>query len=48
MDKQVKDRWNFIVGGQYQLNKHFMLRFEYGFLGSRTQIMTGVQYRFGL
>lgn len=48
MDKQVKDRWNFIVGGQFQLNKHFMLRLEYGFLGSRTQIMTGVQYRFGL
>lgn len=48
MNKQVKDRWNFIVGGQYQINKHFMLRLMYGFLGSRTQIMTGVQYRFGL
>lgn len=48
MNKQVKDRWNFIVGGQYQINKHFMLRLEYGFLGSRTQVMTGVQYRFGL
>ena len=48
MDKQVKDRWNFIVGGQFQLNKHFMVRLEYGFLGSRTQIITGVQYRFGL
>jgi hypothetical protein len=48
MDKQVKDYWNFIVGGQFQLNKHFMIRLEYGFLGSREQIMTGVQYRFGL
>lgn len=48
MDKAVKDAWNFIVGGQFQLNKHFMIRAEYGFLGSRTQIMTGVQYRFGL
>ncbi|MFN3841498.1 MAG: hypothetical protein ACK4RF_12405 [Cyclobacteriaceae bacterium] len=48
MDKQVKDKWNFIVGSQFQLNKHVMLRLEYGFLGSRTQIMTGVQYRFGL
>ncbi len=48
MDKQVKDHWNFIVGSQYQLNKHFMIRMEAGFLGSRTQIMTGVQYRFGL
>jgi len=48
MDKQVKDHWNFIVGSQYQLNKHFMLRMEIGFLGSRKQIMSGVQYRFGL
>lgn len=48
MEKQVKDKWNFIVGSQFQLNKHFMLRMEYGFLGSRTQFMTGVQYRFGL
>ena len=48
MDKQVKDHWNFIVGGQFQLNKHFMIRLEYGFLGSREQVMTGVQYRFGL
>ncbi len=48
MDKRVKDNWNFIVGGQYQLNKHLMARFECGFLGSRTQIITGIQYRFGL
>ncbi|MDL5048726.1 hypothetical protein QQ054_22190 [Oscillatoria amoena NRMC-F 0135] len=48
MDKQVKDRWNFIVGGQYQFSKHLMVRVEYGFLGSRTQLITGVQYRFGL
>jgi hypothetical protein len=47
MDKQVKDRCNFIVGGQYQFDKHLMLRFGYGFLGSRTQVMTGVQYRLG-
>jgi hypothetical protein len=48
MTKEVKDMWNFIVGGQYQFSKHFMIRAEYGFLGSRTQIITGVQYRFGL
>jgi len=48
MDKTVKDAWNFIVGGQFQFNKHFMVRGEVGFLGSRTQVMTGVQYRFGL
>ena len=48
MDKRLKDAWNFIVGGQFQLNKHLMLRGEYGFLGSRTQVIVGVQYRFGL
>ena len=48
MDKRPKDMWNFIVGGQFQYNKHWMVRFEYGFLGSRTQMLAGLQYRFGL
>jgi len=48
LEKSLKDKWNFIVGTQYQLNKHFMIRAEAGFLGSRTQIMGGLQYRFGL
>ena len=48
MDKRPKDPWNFIVGSQYQLSKHFMLRGEYGFLGSRQQFLIGMQYRFGL
>ena len=48
MTKKVKDAWNFIIGSQYQFNKHFMVRAEYGFLGSRTQFLAGVQYRFGL
>ena len=48
MDKRPKDPWNFIIGSQFQLNKHLMLRAEYGFTGSRTQFLTGLQYRFGL
>lgn len=48
LDKEVKDKWNFIIGSQFQLNKHWMLRAEFGFLGSRQQFMTGLQYRFGL
>ncbi len=49
MDKRPADPWNIIVGAQFQLNKHLMLRFEYGgFAGSREQYMTGLQYRFGL
>jgi len=48
LDKTLKDKWNFVVGSQYQLNKHWMIRAEYGFLGSRVQFMTGLQYRFRL
>jgi hypothetical protein len=48
LDKRVKDMWNFIVGAQYQLNKHWMIRGEFGFLGSREQFIGGLQYRFGL
>ncbi|HTE24609.1 hypothetical protein [Flavitalea sp.] len=48
LNKRVKDMWNFIVGGQFQLNKHWMVRAEYGFLGSRQQFIGGLQYRFGL
>jgi len=48
MDKRPKDAWNFIMGTQFQLNKHWMLRGEVGFLGSRTQVIAGVQWRFGL
>jgi hypothetical protein len=48
LDKTLKDKWNFVVGSQYQLNKHWMIRAEYGFLGSRTQFLTSLQYRFRL
>jgi hypothetical protein len=48
LDKGLKDKWNFIFGSQFQINKHFMLRAEYGLLGSRTQFLGGIQYRFGL
>ncbi|HEX5002359.1 MAG TPA: hypothetical protein VFW78_07665 [Bacteroidia bacterium] len=48
LDKKQKQMWNFIVGSQYQLNKHWMVRAELGFLGSREQFIGGLQYRFGL
>ena len=47
LDKAPKDKWNFIIGAQYQLNNHFMVRAEYGFLSSRHQFIGGLQYRFG-
>lgn len=48
MDKRPADKWNFLIGTQYQLNKHWMCRGEFGFLSSRTQFLVGMQYRFGL
>jgi len=48
LTKKPKDMWNFVMGTQFQINKHFMVRAEYGFLGSRQQLITGLQYRFGL
>ena len=46
LEKGLKDPWNFIVGGQYQLNKNWMFRAEYGFLGTRNQFLASLQYRF--
>jgi len=48
LNKRPKDMWNFVLGSQFQINKHFMLRAEVGFLASRTQFIGGLQYRFGL
>jgi hypothetical protein len=48
LEKEQANMWNFLVGGQYQHNKHWMFRAEVGFLGTRTQVMAGMQYRFGL
>jgi hypothetical protein len=48
LHKAPKDMWNFIVGSQFQYSKHIMFRVEAGFLGTRTQVLGGLQYRFGL
>jgi hypothetical protein len=48
LDKKQENMWNFIIGSQYQINKHWMIRAEFGFLSSRTQFIGGLQYRFGL
>lgn len=48
LDKKPKNMWNMVAGTQFQINKHFMIRAEAGFLGTRTQFIGGLQYRFGL
>jgi len=47
LDKAPKDKWNFIIGSQFQIDKRFMIRAEYGFLSGRHQFLGGLQYRFG-
>ncbi len=46
LDKKPKDMWNFIIGSQFQINRSWMIRAEYGFLSSRSQFIGGLQYRF--
>jgi len=46
LQKTPKDKWNFLIGTQFQLNRSWMIRAEYGFLGTRTQFIGGLQYRF--
>ncbi len=48
LDKKQKNLWNFVVGSQFQINPSWMVRVEYGFLGTRNQFIGGLQYRFGL
>ena len=46
MDKQVKEKWNGLVGLQFQLNKHWMIRSEAGLVGDRKSFLASVNYRF--
>jgi len=46
IDKQVKERWNGLVGMQYQYNKHWMLRSEAGLIGDRKSFLLSLNYRF--
>ena len=46
IDKQVKERWNGLIGIQYQYNKHWMLRSEAGLIGDRKSLLISLNYRF--
>lgn len=46
MDKQVQQLWNGTVGGQYQFNKKWQVRFEAGVVGNRESYMASLNYRF--
>ena len=46
MDKRPKEAWNMVIGGQFQLNKNWMLRSEGGIIGDRKSFLASVNYRF--
>ena len=48
LDKKPKGEWNMLVGGQYQLNKHWQVRAEAGILGDRSSFLLSANYRFGI
>jgi hypothetical protein len=48
LDKRPSHKWNMIIGGQYQLNKSWQFRTEWGFFGGRTQALVSANYRFGI
>ena len=46
MDKQVVQMWNGLVGMQYQINKRWQLRTEFGLIGDRKSYLASLNYRF--
>lgn len=48
LDKKPVGEWNMLIGGQYQLNKHWQLRAEAGVLGDRASLLASLNYRFGI
>lgn len=47
LKKEPKQKWNMIIGGQYQFDKHHQLRAEGGILGNRKSLLLSYNYRFG-
>jgi len=46
MNKKTKERWNGVIGIQYQLSKRWQFRFESGVIGDRKSVLGSVNYRF--
>jgi len=46
IDQRNKDKWNFLVGGNWDIAKSFGLQAEVGFGESRNNVISSVTYRF--
>lgn len=47
-NKQLEYDWNMLLGVNYQHNKRWGLKAEYGFLKAKQSLMFSIDYRFGL
>ena len=45
LDRQVKEAWYGVLGAQFQYNKRWMFRTEWGLIGDRKSDLTSVNYR---
>ena len=43
-----EDDWHMLAGAQYEVSKRWFIQVEGGFLGSRTSILSNINYRFPL
>jgi len=47
-DKRLEENFNFLFGAQYQFNRKWQLRGEYGAINSKQQLLLSINYAFGL
>ena len=48
LNKKPKNVWNMLAGAQFALDRNWYFRLEVGFLGSRTSVLAGTEYKFDL
>ena len=46
MGKRPAEKWNMVIGGQFQINKNWQIRTEGGIVGDRKSFLASVNYRF--
>ena len=47
-DKRLEYNWNMLAGLQWQINRTWQYRAEFGFMRNKQQLFTGLNYRFGI
>lgn len=47
-DKRLENEFNLLFGGQYQFNRKWQVRAEYGAINSKQQVLVSLNYAFGL